>query len=250
MVAVLESNCPQLKLLCRGKVRDLYELQEGLLFVATDRISAFDVILKNGIENKGKLLTQLSLFWFHRLQHIIPNHLIESDIRKMPASVQQYASQLDGRSLLVRKLRVLPIEAIVRGYLSGSAWKEYKSSGTVNGIQLPPGLQESDKLQEPLFTPSTKAELGKHDENIHPSLVANIVGGQELADEIARVSVQLYREASEYASERGIIIADTKFEFGIDDSDGQLYLIDEALTPDSSRFWEAESYQPGRSQDR
>ncbi|KAJ2807442.1 Bifunctional purine biosynthetic protein ade1 [Coemansia helicoidea] len=246
--ALYESNCPDLKLLARGKVRDLYEIDdETLLFVATDRISAYDVTMKTPVAGKGKILTQISVFWFDFLKDVVPNHLVTADIDAMPAAVQQYRSQLRGRSLLVRRAEVLPVEAIVRGYISGSGWKEYRATGTVCGIELPAGLQESQQLPAPLFTPSTKADYGGHDENIHPDRCAEILG-RERADEVARTAVALYTRAAEYAASKGIIIADTKFEFGVDRS-GRLMLVDEALTPDSSRFWPSRLYEPGRPQD-
>ncbi|KAI9144524.1 phosphoribosylaminoimidazolesuccinocarboxamide synthase [Paraphysoderma sedebokerense] len=246
-MAVLHSDCPDLKLLARGKVRDLYDVDKNsLLFVATDRLSAFDVIMKNGVPNKGKILTQISTFWFNLLQDVIPNHLITADINQMPESVQKYKEQLKGRCLLVKKLKVLPIEAIVRGYITGSGWKEYQKSQTICGIPLPKGLVESQKLEKPLFTPSTKAAVGEHDENIHPSKVAEIIGA-DLAKKVEEAAIKLYTKASEYAVTKGIIIADTKFEFGVDENN-KLYLIDEVLTPDSSRFWPANEYTPGGTQ--
>ncbi|KAJ2964684.1 hypothetical protein NQZ79_g469 [Umbelopsis isabellina] len=247
-MALLESNCPDLKLVARGKVRDLYEVDDhSLLFVATDRISAFDVIMSNSITSKGKILTQISVFWFNYLKDIMPNHLITANFDEMPESVKKYRDQLEGRCLLVKKLRVLPIEAIVRGYITGSGWKEYQKKGSICDIKLKKGLQESEKLDEPLFTPSTKAELGEHDENIHPSRVAGIVG-PHLAKQIEEAALELYKRASAYALERGIIIADTKFEFGVDNHNN-LILIDEVLTPDSSRFWPASTYKLGEGQD-
>ncbi|KAI8846617.1 phosphoribosylaminoimidazole-succinocarboxamide synthase, partial [Chytridium lagenaria] len=244
---VTNSNCPDLKLLARGKVRDLYDVsEEHLLFVATDRISAFDVIMKNGIPAKGILLTSMSVFWFNHLKDVIGNHFITSDISKMPASVQKYKDQLEGRSMLVKKLKILPVEAIVRGYITGSGWVEYKKKGTVCDIPLPTGLLECDKLEKPLFTPSTKAELGDHDENIHPSKLVSIIG-KEYAEQLEEVAIKLYKKASDYALSKGIIIADTKFEFGIDEN-GKLVLADEVLTPYSSRFWPASLYKPGQSQ--
>ncbi|KAG0047816.1 Bifunctional purine biosynthetic protein ade1 [Gryganskiella cystojenkinii] len=248
MSAVVTTSCPDLELIARGKVRDLYRVDAStLLFVATDRISAFDVIMDNGIPNKGKLLTEISIFWFSLLKDVLPNHLITADFNQMPAKVQQYRDQLEGRSMLVKSLRVLPIESIVRGYITGSAWSEYKKKGTVCDIVLPEGMQESQAFPEPLWTPSTKAEIGDHDENIHPSKAAAIIG-EKHASEMARISVELYTKARDYALERGIIIADTKFEFGVDEND-TLYLIDEVLTPDSSRFWPASSYKLGTGQD-
>ncbi|KAI9281281.1 phosphoribosylaminoimidazole-succinocarboxamide synthase [Umbelopsis sp. AD052] len=247
-MALLQSECPDLTLVARGKVRDLYEVDDNsLLFVATDRISAFDVIMTNSIPSKGKILTQISVFWFNYLSNIMPNHLITANFEEMPEKVKKYRDQLDGRCLLVKKLRVLPIEAIVRGYITGSGWKEYQKKGSICDIKLKVGLQESEKLDEPLFTPSTKAELGDHDENIHPSRVAGIVG-PHLAKQIEEAALELYKCASAYALERGIIIADTKFEFGVD-KENNLILIDEVLTPDSSRFWPAAGYKVGQGQD-
>ncbi|KAN0138213.1 phosphoribosylaminoimidazole-succinocarboxamide synthase [Lactarius tabidus] len=245
--ALINSDVPQLKLLSKGKVRDIYATSslEHLLFVASDRISAYDVILTNGIPDKGRVLTELSLFWFDKLQDIIPNHVVTSQITEMPEEVHQHKEQLEGRSILVKKADVIPLEAIVRGYITGSAWAEYKKSRTVHGIPQPDGLLESQKLPAPLFTPSTKAEQGAHDENISPERAAALIG-KELYDKISSAAVQLYTAAAEYAATRGLIVADTKFEFGL--IDGELILIDEALTPDSSRYWPLEGYAPGRSQ--
>jgi phosphoribosylaminoimidazole-succinocarboxamide synthase len=245
--ARVNSNCPNLKLIARGKVRDVYDVcDKHLLFVASDRISAFDVVMANGIPGKGKILTQLSLFWFDLLKDVCPNHLVTADIKQMPAHIQEYADQLEGRTMLVRKLSILPVEAIVRGYLTGSGLKEYKKSQTVCNIPLPAGLVESSKLAEPLFTPSTKAAIGGHDENIHPDHMAKIIGKH--AKTVESLSLRLYSKARNYAAEKGIIIADTKFEFGTDAS-GQVVLADEVLTPDSSRFWPAKAYKPGQVQD-
>ncbi|KAJ3302407.1 Bifunctional purine biosynthetic protein ade1 [Kappamyces sp. JEL0829] len=231
---VLESLCPDLKLLARGKVRDVYEVDDrSLLFVASDRISAFDVVMKSGIEGKGKILTQISAFWFGLLA--VENHVITTKLEEMPAVVQQYKAQLEGRAMLVKKLKILPVEAIVRGYITGSAMVEYKKKGTVCDIPLPAGLVESQILPRPLFTPSTKAEMGDHDENIHPDKLAAIIGAD------------MAKKARDYAAAKGIIIADTKFEFGVDDQ-GNLILADEVLTPDSSRFWPADQYVVGQSQ--
>lgn len=247
VLALIDSNVPQLKLLSKGKVRDIYATSspEHLLFVASDRISAYDVILKNGIPDKGRVLTELSLFWFDKLKDIIPNHVVTSRIEEMPEEVHQHKEQLEGRSILVKKAEVIPLEAIVRGYITGSAWAEYKKSRTVHGIPLPDGLLESEKFPAPLFTPSTKAEQGAHDENISPEQAAALIG-QELYDKISAAAVRLYTVAAENAATRGLIVADTKFEFGL--VDGELILIDEALTPDSSRYWPLEGYAPGRSQ--
>jgi len=241
----------------RGKVRDIYDLGDQLLIVATDRISAFDVVLPNGIPDKGRVLTQLSLYWFERTRHIVPNHLIRADIDAMAEAVAAAGGQvdssvremLDGRSMLVVKAKPYPIECVVRGYLAGSLWKEYVQAGgreqpvTLHGISLPAGLRESDRLEEPVFTPATKAEVG-HDENISLEQAVQIAG--EVARELARLSVEIYRFAREDAVQKGIIIADTKFEFG--EKDGRILLIDEVLTPDSSRFWAVDDYVPGRSQ--
>jgi len=225
-----------------------------LLFVASDRISAYDVIVQNGVPGKGRVLTDLSLFWFKRLKHVIDNHLITANIAEMPQEFQAFRDQLDGRCMLVRKAEVIPLEAIVRGYITGSAWSEYKKSGTVHGIQLPIGLVESQKLAEPLFTPSTKAEQGAHDENIHPVQAAKLIS-QDLYDLVSTTAVKLYSHAADYAADRGVILADTKFEFGLlpiaphrKSLEQRLILIDEVLTPDSSRYWPAEGYEPGRSQ--
>ena len=246
--ALLASACPTLTLLARGKVRDVYQVDaEHLLFVASDRISAFDVVMANGIPGKGKVLTQLSLFWFGLLAQVMPNHLVTADIARMPESVRAYRAQLEGRAMLVRKLRILPVEAIVRGYLAGSGWKEYQKSRTVCTLALPAGLSDSSRLGEPLYTPSTKAAQGAHDENIHPDQAARILG-QPFAGIVQAKSVELYAQARDYAATRGIIIADTKFEFGVDPF-GQVILADEVLTPDSSRFWPASAYAPGKSQD-
>jgi phosphoribosylaminoimidazole-succinocarboxamide synthase len=245
--ALVTSDCPTLKLLARGKVRDVYEVDAGhLLFVASDRISAFDVVMANGIPGKGKVLTQLSLFWFDLLKPVGENHLVTADLARMPASVQRYRDQLEGRSMLVRRLKILPVEAIVRGYLTGSGLKEYRQKQTVCDIPLPPGLTEASRLAEPLYTPSTKAELGTHDENIHPDQAARILG--QHAEAVKSFALALYTTARDYASTRGIIIADTKFEFGVDGA-GKVIVADEVLTPDSSRFWPAKGYRPGMVQD-
>jgi phosphoribosylaminoimidazole-succinocarboxamide synthase len=243
MTAVVwQTDFPGLKLASRGKVRDLYEVGDDLLLVATDRLSAFDVVLPTPIPDKGRVLTQLSLFWFKTLGDIIPHHVLSATEFPPPADV--YSQQLAGRSMLCRKTRPLPIECVVRGYLAGSGWKDYRTSGKVCGVALPPGLRESDRLPAPIFTPSTKATSG-HDENISFDEVVARVGG-ERAEELRSVSLQIYRRAAAYAEPRGILLADTKFEFGL--IGDQLIWIDEALTPDSSRFWPAQGYQPGRSQ--
>ncbi|KAJ7693864.1 phosphoribosylaminoimidazole-succinocarboxamide synthase [Mycena rosella] len=249
MAALTHSNLPNLTLLSKGKVRDIYATSdpEKLLFVASDRISAYDVILKNGIPQKGKLLTEVSLFWFKKLAHIIPNHFITADIDEMPIEVREYREQLEGRAMLVKKAQVVPLEAIVRGYLTGSAWSEYKKSGTVHGIALPPGLVESQQLPEPLFTPSTKADQGAHDENISPAQAAVLIG-EDLYAKISAAALALYSSASVHAHSRGLILADTKFEFGLFGSPQELLLIDELLTPDSSRYWPLQGYAAGESQ--
>jgi phosphoribosylaminoimidazole-succinocarboxamide synthase len=242
---VIKTDYKELKLIHRGKVRDLYEVDDKLLMVATDRISAFDVVMDDPIPNKGKVLTKLSLFWFDFLGDILPNHLITADVEKYPSACQPYLEELRGRSMLVKKAKPLPIECIVRGYLSGSFWKAYQKDTTVCGFPLPPGMVESDKFEKPLFTPSTKAVQGEHDENISIETMQEIVGKEETV-KIADVSIKLYQKAADYALSRGIIIADTKFELGW--FDGQLILIDEVLTPDSSRFWPQDIYKPGKGQ--
>jgi len=243
---LLQTSLSDLKLLRRGKVRDVYAVDDdSLLIVATDRISAFDCILPTPIERKGEVLTALSEFWFEKLQHVVANHLIESDVERMPPAVQRHARTLAGRAMLVRRAEVFPVECVVRGYLVGSGWKDYRRTGSVCGHKLPEGLVESAKLPEPIFTPSTKAEQG-HDENITEDQVREMIGDEKTAL-LRDTSLRLYSEAHEYASQRGIIIADTKFEFGLD-KNGELLLVDEVLTPDSSRFWPADEYEPGRSQ--
>jgi phosphoribosylaminoimidazole-succinocarboxamide synthase len=245
---VTSTDFPSLILKHRGKVRDMYEIPghaDKLLMVATDRISAYDVIMDDAIPGKGAVLTELSLFWFDLLGDIVENHLISADVGQYPKECQPYAKQLLGRSMLVKKTKPLTIECIVRGYISGSFWSEYKKNPVVCGFNLPQGMQESDKLPEPLFTPSTKAELGDHDENISLQQMMQIVGNQR-AEEIAATCIALYKKAADYALSKGIIIADTKFEMG--EIDGRLILIDEVLTPDSSRFWPVDRYEPGKSQ--
>ena len=241
--AVLETSLEGLELFNRGKVRDIYRLGADLLIVATDRISAYDSVLGSGIPWKGKVLTKLTLFWLDFLKGTGPNHLITEDVAEMGAEVAVQRDLLQGRSMLVRRAEVLPIECVVRGYLAGSGWREYKESGSVCGIKLPAGLRQADKLPEPIFTPATKAESG-HDENITAERAAEIVGEGE-ATELRERSVAIYRKASEYAASRGIIISDTKFEWGL--CAGDMTLIDEVLTPDSSRFWPTDSYEPGTS---
>lgn len=226
-----------------GKVRDIYELPDQLLIVATDRISAFDVVMPNGIPDKGRVLTQISAFWFDMLADVTPNHLISAALKDLPVDCQD--EEIDGRFMLCRKCKVVPIECVVRGYLAGSGWKEYKESGTVCGIALPAGLKQCSELPEPIFTPSTKAEIG-HDENISFDRAAELVG-LEMMTQLRDRSLEVYKTGRAYAAERGIILADTKFEWGTDDR-GELRLIDEVLTPDSSRFWPADQYKPGRDQ--
>jgi phosphoribosylaminoimidazole-succinocarboxamide synthase len=243
---VVETALTNLKLERRGKVRDVYAVgEEQLLIVATDRISAFDCVLPTAIQRKGEVLTQLSRFWFEKLDHIIEHHLITTSIEALPSDLRAYADELRGRSMLVRRTNVFPVECVVRGYISGSGWKDYQRTGEVCGHRLPAGLRESEKLSEPIFTPATKAETG-HDENISEQQMASIIGS-EVTVFLREVSLRLYQEASEYAFARGIIIADTKFEFGRD-AEGKIILIDEVLTPDSSRFWPADSYEAGKSQ--
>jgi phosphoribosylaminoimidazole-succinocarboxamide synthase len=242
---LMRSSIKSLPMINQGKVRDIYDLgPDSMLLVATDRLSAFDVVLPTPIAGKGAVLTQIANFWFDKLKHIVPNHLTGIDPDSVVTDPAEKA-QLGKRAIVVKKLKPLPIEAIVRGYLVGSGWKEYKAGGTVCGIALPAGLQEASKLPEPIFTPSSKAEVGDHDINISLDQAAKLLG-KELAEKVSRVSIQLYKEAAEYALTRGIIIADTKFEFGLDAA-GELYLIDEALTPDSSRFWPADQYTVGKN---
>jgi phosphoribosylaminoimidazole-succinocarboxamide synthase len=242
---VSETEFPELNLLKRGKVRDVYDLDEYLLMVATDRISAFDVVMPDPVPDKGTILTQISLFWFDIMQPLVQNHVIARDVEQYPSVCQPYADLLRGRSMLVKKAEPLPIECIVRGYISGSGWKEYCETGAVCGISLPEGLKESEQLPEPIFTPSTKAELGEHDININFDEAARLIG-QKQAEKIRDLSLAIYKKGADLADERGIIIADTKFEFGQIDDD--IILIDEILTPDSSRFWPKESYRPGGAQ--
>jgi phosphoribosylaminoimidazole-succinocarboxamide synthase len=243
---LLQTDFSDLKLHASGKVRDVYVLDNNsLLFVATDRISAFDYVLATGIPHKGRVLTQVSLFWFEFLKNIVPNHLITADVSQYPKAVQKYADQLQGRSMLVKRAEMFPVECVVRGYISGSAWKEYKSTGKVCGIGLPAGLKESDKLPEPIFTPATKATSG-HDENISFETMSSLIGS-ELSTKLRNISLKVYTTAADYARTKGIIIADTKFEFGM--TAAGITLADEVLTPDSSRFWPADKYQPGQTQE-
>lgn len=240
-----ETNLNDIKLLRRGKVRDVYELGDYLLIIATDRLSAFDVVLPNGIAEKGKVLTRISIYWFNQMRDIIENHIVATDVKDYPSILNKYKNILEGRSMLVKKAKPMPVECIIRGYLSGSGWKEYKGKGTVCGIKLPEGLVESSRLDKPIFTPSTKAEEG-HDINISFDKMREMVG-DDAAERLRDVSLRVYKRAGELAEKKGIIIADTKMEFGI--YENKLILIDELLTPDSSRFWSAKGYQPGKSQD-
>ena len=242
---IRETNLPDVKLLRRGKVRDVYEVGEHLLIIATDRVSAFDVVLPNGISGKGEILTGISLYWFDQMRDIIGNHIVATKVKDYPAVLHKYRDILENRSMFVKKANPMPVECIVRGYLSGSGWKEYKTKGTVCGIRLPTGLLESSRLGEPIFTPSTKAEEG-HDINISFEEMEKIVGS-ERARRLRNASLSIYKKARDMAKNKGIIIADTKFEFGV--YRDELILIDELLTPDSSRFWSVKTYEPGKSQD-
>jgi phosphoribosylaminoimidazole-succinocarboxamide synthase len=243
---LLRTDFPDLHLHASGKVRDVYEIdKDRLLFVATDRISAFDYVLATGIPNKGRVLSQISLFWFDFLSDIVPNHVITAEVAKYPPSLQKYADQLQGRSMIVQRAEMFPVECVVRGYISGSAWKEYKASGKVCGIELPAGLRESDAFPEPIFTPATKAVTG-HDENISFARMCEILGS-ETSSHLRDLTLRIYKKAAAYARQRGIIIADTKFEFGR--TAKGITLADEVLTPDSSRFWPADKYEPGRPQE-
>jgi phosphoribosylaminoimidazole-succinocarboxamide synthase len=242
---LLQTDFPDLQLHASGKVRDVYQLDDDrLLFVATDRISAFDYVLATGIPHKGRVLSQISLFWFDFLSDIVPSHVITADVDRYPQAVRKYADQLQGRSMLVQRAEMFPVECVVRGFISGSAWKEYKATGKVCGIQLPGGLRESDAFPEPIFTPATKAVTG-HDENIPFEQMCKIVGS-ETAEQLRDITLNIYRKAADYARQRGIIIADTKFEFGR--TAQGITLADEVLTPDSSRFWPADQYRPGQPQ--
>jgi phosphoribosylaminoimidazole-succinocarboxamide synthase len=243
--ALFETNFPGLTLQGRGKVRDIYDLGETLLIVASDRISAFDVVMNDPIPDKGKILTQISAFWFSQIADLAPHHLLGTDVAAFPPACQAYAESLRDRSMLVRKARVIPFECVVRGYLSGSGWKEYRESGGVCGIRLPQGLVESDRLDQPIFTPATKAELGTHDLNVPFDQMVRDLGG-DLAGRLRELSLAVYRRARAVAEARGIILADTKFEFGL--AGDTLMLVDEVLTPDSSRFWPMDEYKPGGPQ--
>lgn len=233
-----------LKLFKKGKVRDVYDLDDKILIIATDRISCFDVVLPTAIPEKGKILTQVSLFWFEHLKDVVDNHIVSSDVNDLPESLKPFKSDLEGRFVITKKCEVVPFECVVRGYISGSGWKEYKQSQSICGIKLPEGMVESQKLPEPIFTPATKAEEG-HDENVDFNYMASKVG-KELSEKLRDISITLYKRAAEFADKKGIIIADTKFEFGL--LDGKIVLVDEILTPDSSRFWPKETYKPGGAQ--
>lgn len=243
--AVIETDFPGLKLLKRGKVRDIYDLGEHLLMVATDRISAFDVVMPDPVPDKGKILTQISMFWFHEMASLVSNHVVSCRVEEYPDECRPYDDTLRDRSMLVKKAEPLEIECVVRGYISGSGWKSYREDGTVCGIELPEDLKESEKLPNPLFTPSTKANIGEHDENIDFETAAEIVG-KPIAEKVRNLSLSIYEKGADIAAKKGIVIADTKFEFGV--VGDELLLIDEVLTPDSSRFWPASSYAPGGSQ--
>jgi len=245
MNTVFQTDFKDMKLAGRGKVRDIYDLGDNLLIVATDRLSAFDVVLPDPIPRKGEVLTKISIFWFKQLKGIINNHIIATDIDKYPEICKKYKSELEGRSMLVKKAKPLPIECIVRGYISGSGWKDYQNTGEISGIKLPAGLKESQKLPEPIFTPTTKEEVGKHDQTIDFERTEQMIG-RDIAEKVRSSAIELYKKASEIADKKGIIIADTKFEFGI--FNGELILIDEVLTPDSSRFWPKNDYEIGRGQ--
>lgn len=246
MKVVTETQIKEFPLTSRGKVRDIYDLAEDrLLIVTTDRMSAFDVIMNEPIPFKGVILNQITMFWMEMFKNIVPNHLIASDVADFPEALAPYAEELEGRAVIVKKAKPLPIECIVRGYITGSGWKDYQRTGSVCGYPLPDGLQESEKLPEPLFTPSTKAELGEHDENITLTQARDLIGA-DLLDKVQTTSLEIYSRARDFAAEKGILIADTKFEFGM--VDGHLTLIDEVLTPDSSRFWPMQGYAPGVTQ--
>jgi phosphoribosylaminoimidazole-succinocarboxamide synthase len=244
--ALLQTDLGPLPLLARGKVRDIYAIDEDhLLFIASDRLSAFDHVLATGIPDKGGILTQLSLFWFDFLADLLPNHLVTADTARFPATLAPYLSQLEGRSMIVRRARMFPVECVVRGYLSGSGWKDYLATGSVCGIPLPAGLRESDRLPEPIFTPAAKINTGGHDENISFDTMGARIGTQP-AEELRALTLEIYRRAADHAATKGLILADTKFEFGL--IDGKIALADEVLTPDSSRYWPAATYSPGGAQ--
>jgi phosphoribosylaminoimidazole-succinocarboxamide synthase len=243
---ILETNFPNLQLFARGKVRDIYKVGDHLLLVSTDRISAFDVIMNQGIPYKGIVLTKISEYWFDFSKDFIPNHLVTTNVNEYPEKCKEYAEDLEGRSMMVKMAKVVPIECIVRGYISGSGWKDYQNTGEISGITLPVGLKESEKFSEPLFTPSTKAEIGEHDENISAEEAMKLTD-EKTFKELEEKSLEVYKKASEFALQKGIIIADTKMEFGL--INGDIILVDELLTPDSSRFWPQDKYETGRGQD-
>jgi phosphoribosylaminoimidazole-succinocarboxamide synthase len=244
-MAIVQTDLPGLQLHARGKVRDIYNLGEHFLIVASDRLSAFDVVLPTPIPDKGKVLTQLSAFWFDHFKELVPHHLVSTRLEDFPTAVQRHREQVQGRSMLVRKATVFPVECVVRGYLAGSGLKDYRETGAICGVALPPGLRESDRLPEPIFTPATKAEIGLHDENISEAEAGRRIGVDTI-DRLKALSLEIYRRAAQYAAGRGIIVCDTKFEFGM--IDGRIALVDEVLTPDSSRFWPADQYSPGKPQ--
>jgi len=246
MEVITDTSFLGIPMFSRGKVRDIYEVDDGLLIISTDRISAFDVIMEEGIPGKGEVLNQLAAYWLDLTSDIVPNHVITTDMNRLPGELARFTRRLQGRSVLVKKARPLSVECVVRGYLAGSGWKDYRETGSLCGIALPPGLLQADKLPEPLFTPSTKAEIGTHDENIAMDAVVAEVG-QEVADLLERYSLALYNRGVEVAREKGLILADTKFEFGY--LGDEVILIDEAMTPDSSRFWPISSYEPGHDQE-
>lgn len=243
-MALMKTELPGVKFLARGKVRDIYDLGDVLLFIATDRLSAFDVVLPTAIPEKGRVLTQMSHFWFNFFKEIVPNHVVSLNVDEYPEEVRGYREQIEGRSMLVKRAEVFPVECVVRGYITGSGWKDYQRSGKVCGIALPDDLEESDKLSEPIFTPATKATTG-HDENISEAQAGDIIGTEAIT-KLRELSINIYNRAADYAAARGVIICDTKFEFGT--IDGEITIVDEMLTPDSSRFWPVSEYQPGRAQ--
>jgi phosphoribosylaminoimidazole-succinocarboxamide synthase len=242
---IVETNLPDLKLHARGKVRDIYDLGEHFLIVASDRLSAFDVVLPTPIPNKGKVLTQMSAFWFDYVKDLVPHHLVSTRLEDFPTEVRRHREQVEGRSMLVRRATVFPVECVVRGYLAGSGLKDYQATGSVCGVALPPGLRESDRLPEPIFTPATKAAIGLHDENISEAEAGHRIGPDNIR-RLKELSLEIYRRAAAHAASRGVIVCDTKFEFGV--IDGHIALVDEVLTPDSSRFWPADQYSPGKPQ--
>jgi phosphoribosylaminoimidazole-succinocarboxamide synthase len=245
METVVKTEFEDMKLIARGKVRDIYDFDDKMLIVTTDRLSAFDVILPNGVPGKGKILTEIALFWFEQTKDIVRNHIITADIDEMPEVCRKYRSLLEGRSMLVKKCRPFPVECVARGYITGSGWKDYQKTGAVCGIKLPAGLVDSERMPETLFTPATKAEVGDHDENISFEKMAELIG-MEKAQKLKDLTIKIYETARDIADKKGIIIADTKFEFG--ELDGEIILIDEVLTPDSSRFWFKDKYEPGKPQ--